>query len=400
VKPARESEALVVGAGPVGLVTALSLVDHDIGVQVIDEEWRGASHSYALALHPGSLRLLHAMGVGESILERGRRIDRLVFYESDEPMGEIDLTEVGGRFPFALVVPQNVLESVLVELLEARGGKVLWNHRLSAMTPESSSVKSRVARMEKTSGGYPIAHTEWNVAGEYDVASSFVVGADGYHSYVRKALGSRFEHRGDAETFSVFEFPCDLDLENEARVVFHRGTTNVLWPLPEGRARFSFEVPQSEPALPTLEALTGLLRSRAPWFPPPAEIAWTATALFERRVVDRFGDGRVWLAGDAAHVTGPVGAQSMNIGLREALDLADAIATAVDDRDVQRAFAAYGAERSAEWHSLLAARMQCRDDASPWARRRAAAILPCVPASGADLYMLLRQIGLSLDVSS
>jgi 2-polyprenyl-6-methoxyphenol hydroxylase-like FAD-dependent oxidoreductase len=288
----------------------------------------------------------------------------------------------------------------LVERLKAMGTEVLWNHQLTALTQDATSVTARVARMEKTSGGYPIAHTEWNVAAEYDVASSFVVGTDGYHSFVRKALGSRFEHRGVAETFSVFEFSCDVDLGNEARVVFHQGTTNVLWPLHDRRARFSFEVPTSSPPQPTLDTLTDLLNSRAPWFPPPAEIAWTATALFERRLVDPLGEGRVWLAGDAAHVTGPVGVQSMNVGLREARDLANAITSAIDDRDAQGAFHAYARERSAEWESLLEAeRIRFRDDATPWVRRRATAILPCVPASGAELHMLLRQIGLSLDTS-
>jgi 2-polyprenyl-6-methoxyphenol hydroxylase-like FAD-dependent oxidoreductase len=122
--------------------------------------------------------------------------------------------------------------------------------------------------------------------------------------------------------------------------------------------------------------------------------------MFERRLADRVGGGRVWLAGDAAHITGPVGAQSMNVGLREAHELADAIASARGGAGTA-AFAAYDAGRKREWERLLAPGVVAATaDATAWARKRAERILPCVPASGAHLTTLLAQLGLTYGASS
>jgi 2-polyprenyl-6-methoxyphenol hydroxylase-like FAD-dependent oxidoreductase len=251
--------------------------------------------------------------------------------------------------------------------------------------------------MEKYSMGYPVARTEWMVTKETDVRSDFLVGADGYHSFVRKTAESRFEHLGDAQAFAVFEIPCPVDFRDEARVLFHEGTTNVVWPLGENRARWSFEVDREAPPEPNLETLHEMLRTRAPWFEHEVEeLYWSTTALFERRLVDRFGQGRIWLAGDAAHITGPVGAQSMNVGLREAHDLAGRLSDLLEKGGSPESLKEFDKERQSEWRKLLGVSpgMQPPADAPGWAREHAARILPCIPASGGDMDTLLEQIGL------
>jgi 2-polyprenyl-6-methoxyphenol hydroxylase-like FAD-dependent oxidoreductase len=396
----RDCQVLVTGAGPVGLFAALSMAERGIDVQVIDKEWRGSSHSYALALHPAALRLLDRLGVAEELVRKGRRVERMAFYRGDDPVGALNLTEQDEKFPFLLVAPQSALEQALEAQLKKRKVRLLWNHQLQSLESVADGVEIKVALMEKYSTGYPVTHTEWMVAKEIDVRSAFVLGADGYHSRVRKAINSRYEHLGQAETFSVFEFPCPVEIEPEARAVLRDDSLNVLWPLDGQRARWSFQVDPASPPEASLKTLNGFIRERAPWFGAKIEeIYWHTTVMFERRLADPFGSGRVLLAGDSGHITGPVGAQSMNVGMREADDLAKIFASVLQKGQGLEMLERYQDERTAEWRQLLSPgkSLRARDGAPEWARRNADRLLPCVPASGEELRQLLVQVGLELD---
>ena len=391
------TQVLVAGAGPVGQFAALALVQRGVEVAILDEQWRGSVHSYALALHPRSLELLDACGVADELIAAGERIERVAFYGGRDRMGAVDVSRLSSRFPFVLVVPQSALEEALEKRLRQSKVRVAWNHQAQALAQDDAGVTVRVGRREKYSMGYPVATTEWMITKELDVRAQFVVGADGFHSFVRRTLGAAFGEQGPREAFSVYEFPAQIDFPGEARVVFHDDTTNVIWPLHDRRGRFSFEIDPDAPPPPSVEALNALIRERVPWFGPSVdEVYWTTTALFERRLVDRFGQGRIWLAGDAAHLTGPVGAQSMNVGLREAHDLAGRIATALESGDAG-ALERYNDERIAEWNALLAlgSGVRARPDAPAGLAASRAKVPACIPASGDDLRVLLGQLGLS-----
>ena len=394
----RETDVMVVGAGPVGLFAALSLAERGVRVQVVDKGWRGSMHSYALALHPASLCLLGEYRVVGDLLNQGNRVERIAIFDGDDEVGALDLSALDGPFPFVLVVPQSALEIALEKRLKQAGVKVFWNHQAMALESGNEEVRTRVARMEKYSMGYPVAHTEWMIAKEFSIKSGFLVGADGYHSFIRNHLDSRFEHQGEAETFSVFEFPAQLKSRHEARVVFRNGSTNVVWPLSDDRARWSFQVDEAPEAPPAVGSLQEFVRTRAPWFQPPQAIHWSTTVMFERRLVDRFGRGRIWLVGDAAHITGPVGSQSMNVGLREAHDLAERFSSILEGGAGPEALEDYQAERLAEWRRLLGVEggIEFREGSPDWIHEKVKRILPCVPASGEEMRRLLEQLGVEL----
>ena len=391
-----ETQVLVVGAGPVGQFAALALAQRGAKVEVLDEQWRGSVHSYALALHPSSLALLDEVGAAEELIRAGERIDRVAFYRGRDRAGEIDFSRLGGRYPFVLVVPQSALEQALEQRLRQAKVRVWWNHQALAIEQDAAHVAARVGRREKYSMGYPVATTEWMITKESDVRAAYLVGADGFHSFVRRTLGTTFEQRGQVEAFAVYEFPAHIDFAHEARVVFHEGTINVVWPLHDRRGRFSFQVDPNAPPAPSVDALKALVRARVPWFEPAIEeVYWTTNAVFERRLVERFGRGRIWLAGDAAHLTGPVGAQSMNVGLREARDLAARIAAALSGGDAGQ-LESYQDERVAEWKALLGGARAVAAQLPAWLADVKDRIPACVPASGDDLRALLGQLGLAL----
>jgi 2-polyprenyl-6-methoxyphenol hydroxylase-like FAD-dependent oxidoreductase len=415
---ARQTDVLVVGAGPTGLVAALSLAEAGLSVQVIDEEWRPAGHSYALALHSRSLRLLDDLGLGQAAIAQGRKLESLALLAGDEPRATLRPGSPDGRFPFLVSLPQNALETLLAGALREKRIEVLWSHRLAALEPNGDAVVATVHRLEKESAGYAVAHTEWSIAETLGVRAGFVIGADGHRSLVRRALGIGFEEAGPSQAFAIFE--CNAPFAgDEQRLVLREDSVNALWPLPNGRARWSMEVAGPEVSaadrfkgrlstlvgerfFPQLDqaATRALLAERAGWFASRAgDVGWSVEVRFERRLAGSFGRGRVWLAGDAAHLTGPAGMQSMNAGLAEAHELASSIARIRAGEAGLDQLDAYGRERLDEWSFLLGRRGGLRPvvAASEFVARNVTRLLSCLPAIGEDLAPLAAQLGLDVD---
>lgn len=414
----HQTDVLVVGAGPTGLVAALSLAEAGLSVEVIDEEWRPAGHSYALALHPRSVGVLAELALAQDAIAQGHKLESLTILAGEEKRVTLRCTVPDERFPFLLALPQSSLEALLADRLAKKGIKVRWSHRLAGLEPRGDTVTATVERLEKESGGYAVAHTEWLVGETLSFQAGFVIGADGHRSLVRRALGTSFDETRPSQAFAIFECTAP-GASDEMRLVVDQASVNALWPLPGGRARWSLELTAPEVSsadrfksrLTTMlgehffphldEAHTReLLRARAPWFEKGAmDIGWSIEVRFEHRLAGSFGRGRVWLAGDSAHLTGPAGMQSMNAGLAEANDLASRIKRVRDGHAGLDLLDAYGKERLAEWAFLLGKRggLHPGPAAPEFVSQNAARLLPCLPATGAGLPPLAAQLGLEVD---
>ena len=145
--------------------------------------------------------------------------------------------------------------------------------------------------------------------------------------------------------------------------------------------------------------LRALQSQRTPWYTGTVDgVAWGTVIHFERRLARRFGKHRVWLAGDAAHVTSPLGSQSMNAGLVEAHELANYVADSLEPRQALHALEGYGSERAREWHKLLGVNvgLDILPHAPQWLPTYARRLLPALPVSGADVPAFLERVGLRL----
>ena len=411
-----ESEVLVVGAGPVGMVAAASLVQQGIRTQIIDRGFRPAARSYALALHPGTIELLDELGLADQILARGQRLERIAYYDGHQRQTEVQLSKLGGRFPFVLVLSQSVLEETLQEHLRSLGVRILWNHHGSLTQLDRGQVAVQLESLAEASAGYGLVRTRSANQPPTEAHAFYVIGADGYWSAVRQALDLGYPDLRETETFGVFELEADWSEDDEARVVFTGDSANVLWPLGGGRFRWSFglsrddlppprlkrrlSIQMGDEAYPYLAAedLQGLIAERAPWFDAEiGEVTWSVAVRFERRLVESFGRDNIWLAGDSAHLAGPVGGHSMNVGMREARDLSRRIAAILRDGEPRDSLAEYGEERLAEWRQLLAVNggPEAQAEASPWVRANARRIATSLPASGEPWRQLGEQLGLT-----
>ncbi len=395
----RNTEVAIVGGGPVGLLAALVLAERGVRIQVFDKDRRTVLHSYALAIHPETLRLLDELRLADRLVEQGHAVRTLAFYEDGRRQAEVDFSGLGGKYPFVLVLPQSRLEAAFEERLQEHKVRVHWNHRVQDIAIGEDGLKLEVSRFDQVTTGYPIARTEWVVTKTYHVEAAHAVGADGYHSMVRRKVGAESRNLGGAQAFSVYELSAAGALPNEARVFFTEDGSNVYWPLGGERCRFSFEVPDAYFHGPSERRLEGLLAARAPWFSAEIRgIHWSTAVQFERRLATRFGAGRLWLAGDAAHLTGPMGAQSMNVGLREAAQVGRRLAEALRTGTAAEQMEAYDGDRREEWTRLLGLGGEpvALPDATAWTSANRERILSAIPASGRDLDTLLRQLGLTL----
>lgn len=391
-----------------GLFAALSLARRGIAVTIADRDWRTGAHSYALALHGQTLALLEDCGLKEQVLEGALPVASVGLYDDRARRACVPLESSP-----AAVLRQDVLEGLLERALERAGVSVLWNHEVSLLREDRGLVTARIDRLEKESMGYASARTEWVVARSWDLEVPWVIGADGHRSTVRQSLGIDFPTVGWASQFAVFEFAAP-GVDPELRIVLGRDGTGALWPMPGGHCRWSFEVPPAVPAevrekhrlavqlgqesfsLLDEDSLRDLVRRRAPWFTAEiGELCWRILVQFERRLAASFGKGRMWLAGDAAHVTGPVGMQSMNVGLGEAAALADALTGILCEGRSADVLEEYNRHGQAQWRTLLgAAGPEPAAAADPWLRQHARRILESIPASGAVLESAMRTLGL------
>jgi 2-polyprenyl-6-methoxyphenol hydroxylase-like FAD-dependent oxidoreductase len=410
-----QTEVLVVGAGPVGMLTALLLAENGVHVKIIDKEPRTATHSYACVLHPATLRLLHRMDLAKDVLAHGRRLDTVAFYQGADRRAEIKLSQLPGEYPYALVLPQNRFEDLLEQRLRQIQQPVLWNHRLENLQRERDSVLATFNKLAQSAKGYIVAEWDWEVQKTLQVRPAFLVGADGHGSIVRSRTGIDYERVAGPELFAVFEFETDSDPGNEVRIVLDEYTTNVLWPLPGNACRWSFQLvksreggdfPEKERQAArfvretvddhTRERVELLAQKRAPWFKGNIkDFYWWAHIRFQGCLAKPFGNDRVWLAGDAAHQTGPVGGQSMNAGLLEGADLADRLSRILREGASRELLEAYSREHREDWQRLLGVKagLSAGPQAGAWAKAHAARVLPCLPALGEDLARVADQLG-------
>lgn len=411
-----QAEVLVVGAGPVGLWTALLLAEAGVQVAIIDREEHTAARSYACALHPRTLRALDRLGLAAPAVQLGHRVRTVAFYEGDSRHAQLNISELDTDFPFLLILPQNAFEHLLEERLAGAGIRVNWNHRFDSLDQDSQSVTATIEELGGSATGYIVPHWETIVKNRRQFHAQFLVGTDGQSSFVRERLGIESDHVGAHEFFVAYEFESDAPPSEEVRLALDDLTTNVLWPLPGNKCRWTFQLTNPQPAAkfpekerravrlaqPAVdekirEFVQQVAHRRAPWFSAPVrQITWCTQVAFEHRLARNLGINRCWLAGDAAHQTGPAGVQSLNAGFLEAETLCERLRKIIRDNAPLNLPASYEKPWRAEWRRLLGIEggLSPRHETLPWISQHANRILPCLPACGQDLVRLAAQLKL------
>jgi len=417
--PAKiRTDVLVVGAGPVGLLTACLLSRHGLRVRIIDQNSGPELRSDACLLHSRTVSLLNNLGLDAKVSDLGHQVETICFYEARERRAEVKLSELGIEFPLPLMMPQGELKELLESRLKHAGIEVAWNHRLSELDPQGEKVAATIQELAISAKGYIIPHMDWEVEKTEQLQARYVVGADGDDSRVAQLVGIGYEVASGPEFYLICELESDWAIQDEVCVVLDPEMTSLLWPLGGNTFRWCFQLNEEDlghfpfkersfisieqPALDQAnrESIEALLEQRAPWFTGAiGDVHWSTGAQFTRRLAARFGDHRCWLLGDAAHVTSPAGMQSMNCGLAEAEQLASLLASILQKRSGTQALDQFSRNCREQWHRLLGINgpIQPQPGITPWVRDRAARILSSIPASSRELGAAAKRLALDFE---
>jgi 2-polyprenyl-6-methoxyphenol hydroxylase-like FAD-dependent oxidoreductase len=326
-------DVLVVGAGPTGLMLANWLVRMGVRTTVIDGKGGPTKESRALVVQARSMEIYDQLGVAGEVLAQSAQARWLAPGFENRAFGRIPIGDLGGDltpYPRIYVLEQSRNEQILLDSLHRLGGTVRWEHRLTSLGTSGTSVEAAVTGPD----------------GDVRIRARYCVGADGSSSTVRTLRGIPFEGITNEQTFYVTDATEVRGLAPEA-VNVRPGERDFLlaFPMgPRGHYRLIGVVRDADQDGELSEDDTRE-RLRQVFGVTYGPSGWFATYRIHHRVAAAFRDGPFFLAGDAAHVHSPVGAQGMNTGLQDAHNLAFALADVVHGRASEFSLDRYEAER-------------------------------------------------------
>ncbi len=335
--------ALVVGAGPVGLTLASHLHHHGIACRIIDRAPAPTDKSKALVLWGRSLEMLDDLGIVEHFLRSGMYLHASHLYGGGRSIVRIPFSVEGTEYPRPLMIAQSETERLLGDYLQRIGITVERRVELISFTDQGNHV---VANLRHADGR------------DEQITCDWLLGCDGAHSTVRHTLGMEFSGEADPNDFVLadcrVEGPIPLD---ELSIFWHQKGILAFFPFAAGRCRIVADMgtakTKGHPPDPSLSDVQAIVDERGPAGLRLSEPHWLAGFRIHERKVSDYRRGRVFLAGDAAHIHSPAGGQGMNTGMQDAWNLAWKLALVHKGLARSSLLDSYSIERSAVGEMVL-----------------------------------------------
>jgi len=312
-------QVLIVGAGPTGLALACHCLRLGLRIRIIDAKPGPSTTSKAIGLQYRVSELLACMGAVDRFIAQGGSPTVVNMYSGARPLVRLrfrDFGQASGRDAFApraIMIPQSETEAILGDVVRERGGEIDWRTEFVDFEQSPQQVLSRVS------------HADGRIE---TVASQWLVSCEGAHSRIRKQAGIAFA----GKTYPLAFFMADVELDwdrdhDENHVWFHQDGSFAALPLPKPRTwRLFVEVAPQADHLErevTLDLIRELMRQRiGDQETTISNPTWLSEFRIHCRMVDRYRNGRVLLAGDAAHIHSPTGGQGIATGIQDATNLA------------------------------------------------------------------------------
>ncbi len=329
------ADVLIVGAGPSGLALAAALGQFGIRPKIIDQASGPASGSRAVALHSRTLEILQMLGVAGEVVTSGHRIHGASVYANGKRALSFSFDELDSHFPYAIDLPQEETEQILAGNLAEHGIEVERGAALTALEQNETGVQASIQR-----SGKPAERWE----------GSFVVGCDGAFSSVRHLCSIPAPTTSPIESYVGAEVRLSHPpSDDEWHLSFTDDGVLAAAPLIGG----TWRIIGDQRIFPDSRADT-LRRIVSGHIGEIASLSWIGTYGVQKRQASHFRSGRVFLAGDAAHVVTPVGGQGLNAGIQDAHNLAWKLALAVRGKATEAVLDSYAAERQSAGRAVLA----------------------------------------------
>lgn len=340
-----KTDVLIVGAGPTGLSLACQFVRYGIDFVIVEKNEGITPYSKAIGVQARTLEIFEQIELAQRAVEGGTIAGKGRLLIDGRVRGEFDFSNIGkgfSPFPFVLMLEQSKTESLLYDYLRSNQKDVLWKTTLETFSQDDRGVTAVVTRNGQSE----------------TIEAKYLIGCDGAKSSVREALGLTFGGSTDARIYYVADAQVEWDLGHDAlHICFSKGSFVVFFPL-KGEKRFrivgvfpqEFSKEEGEILYDEIEAR---IRGEAKLPLDIHDVAWFSTYKVHTRHVNEFSSGRGFLAGDAAHIHTPVGAQGMNTGIQDAYNLAWKMALVIRREADERLLETYNEERLENAKRLL-----------------------------------------------
>lgn len=307
----EDVQVVIVGAGPVGLAIGIGLAQTGVSFVILDALAERQRTSRAAVIHARTLEALEPLGVTYRLVAQGIQVTDFRIRDRDRTLLAADFQSLDSPYPFLLMIPQDETEAILTERLRELGHEVVRPAQVTSLE-------------RQTDGRVRVGWT--NPVGPGTVTCRHVVGADGQHSVVREGAGLGFPG-ATYGSFLLVDVRMDWPLGREVTLFASGEGVLVVAPMSSGRHRVVAQLADA-PAEPAFSDVQALLDARGPGDRVQVrELLWGSRFRVNHRLATSFRAGPFVLAGDAAHVHSPAGGQGMNLGLRDAVALADALAS-------------------------------------------------------------------------
>jgi 2-polyprenyl-6-methoxyphenol hydroxylase-like FAD-dependent oxidoreductase len=340
--PNRDTQVLIVGAGPTGLTLALWLKRLGVDIRIIDKSSGPGETSRAIAVQARTLEFHRQIGIVEDVLAEGVRLKQFTMRRPGGIAAQLPVSEFGKgvtRYSFAFALAQDVHERVLIRHLQIAGVTVERETELVGFMDDGAGVTATLRKPDES----------------ISVRANYIVGADGAHSAVRHGMKLGFPGGTYEQSFYVADVmghgpytPEGLDIVLGAYgfaiiiPVRQSGSLRLIGIVPkrfEAESNLTFEMIRDD-----VERESGIKVETVNWF---------SHYRVHHRVADHFRKGRAFIAGDAGHIHSPAGGQGMNTGMGDAVNLAWKLAAVLQGRARPELLDSYEPERIAFARSLI-----------------------------------------------
>ena len=331
-----QSDVLIVGAGPTGLVLALWLTKLGVKVRIMDKTAEPGTTSRALAIQARTLELYRQLDLTEAVVARGHRVPGANLWVKGEAAARLPFESVGSGltpYPFLHIFPQDQHERLLIERLGALGVAVERRTELANFANGENGIR---ARLHGPDGQ------------EVDCEAKYIAGCDGARSTVRETIGTGFPGGTYRQIFYVADVEAAGPAVNgELHVDLDEADFLGVFPLAgEGKARLIGTVRDERADRADTLAFEDVSDRAINHLKVQVnKVNWFSTYHVHHRVTQHFRKGRAFLLGDAAHIHSPAGGQGMNTGIGDAINLAWKLATVIAGRGPNKLLDSYEAER-------------------------------------------------------
>ncbi|MCC8552919.1 FAD-dependent monooxygenase [Xanthomonas hortorum] len=351
-KPGFDADVIIIGGGPIGLTTACALAHHGVDFRMFEQRLEPGPHSRANNLWARPQELLHSIGVRDALAEKAYRITKVSTLLNGQTIDPVEIADIASPYAQVLYSGQDVIETVLVEHLQAHGRTVERGRKLVGFEQDANGVTVTLATVS--------THDEDTITGPTEqLRCRYLIGADGGDSEVRKALGLDFEpeklpNRMNPQVDAKLRWRRSTDADQLWFFYYPKGFAGVL-PVWGGYHRLFFladdaGIPDRDPTLEEMQQIAREVTEDDTL--TLSDPIWLTHSRFQHGAAAHYAKDRVFLVGDAGHRTLPIGGQGMNAGLHDAVGLAWRLAMTLQGKAAPVVLDSYDPERGGEHRQL------------------------------------------------